>query len=99
MVAERTEAGRCAVGQGTHVCRYALVATIADRCVTAWTSGDPGQIAALYDDAATFTDSLLRIDAVGPEEVSGMAGARFSQGDFTLEVVEIYAQTNGPDGP
>ena len=75
------------------------LATIVDRYVTAWTSGDPDQIAALYDDNATFTDSLLRIDAVGPEEISGIAEARFSQGDVTLEVIEIYAQTNGPDVP
>ncbi|MCP3974115.1 MAG: nuclear transport factor 2 family protein [bacterium] len=75
------------------------LATIVDRYVTAWTSGDPSQIAALYDGNATFTDSLLRIDAVGPEEISGIAEVRFGQGDVTLEVVEIYAQTNGPDVP
>jgi hypothetical protein len=75
------------------------LATIVDRYVTAWISGDPSQIAALYDDNATFTDSLLQIDAVGPEEISGIAGARFGEGDVTLEVVEIYAQTNGPDAP
>ena len=75
------------------------LATIVDRYVTAWTSGDPSQIAALYDDTATFTDSLLQIDAVGPEEISGIAEARFGEGDVTLEVVEIYAQTDGPDAP
>jgi hypothetical protein len=75
------------------------LAAIVDRYVTAWTSGDPSQIAALYDDNATFTDSLLQIDAVGPEEISGIAEARFGEGDVTLEVVEIYAQTNGPDVP
>ena len=75
------------------------LAAIVDRYVTAWTSGDPSQIAALYDDNATFTDSLLQIDAVGPEEISGIAETRFGEGDVTLEVVEIYAQTNGPDVP
>ena len=75
------------------------LAAIVDRYVTAWTSGDPSQIAALYDDNATFTDSLLQIDAVGPDEISGIAEARFGEGDVTLEVVEIYAQTNGPDVP
>jgi hypothetical protein len=75
------------------------LATIVDRYVTAWTSEDPSQIAALYDDNATFTDSLLQIDAVGPEEISDIAGARLGEGDVTLEVVEIYAQTNGPDVP
>jgi hypothetical protein len=75
------------------------LATIVDGYVTAWTSGDPSQIAALYDDNTAFTDSLLQIDAVGPEEISGIAEARFGEGDVTLEVVEIYAQTNGPDVP
>jgi len=75
------------------------LATVVDRYVATWTSGDPGHIAALYDENATFTDSFLQIDAVGLEEISGIATARFGQGDVTLEVVEIYAQTNGPDVP
>ena len=53
-------------------CKQLPQLTIVDRYVTAWTSGDPDQIAALDDDNATFTDSLLRIDAVGPEEISGI---------------------------
>jgi hypothetical protein len=75
------------------------LAIIVDRYVTAWTSGDPGRIAALYDDSAMFTDSLRRIGSVGPDEISGIAERRFGHGAVTVEVLEIYAQTNGPDVP
>lgn len=72
---------------------------IVERYVTAWTSGDPDQIAALYADNATFVDNLNGIAAVGPSEISSTSRARFGQGDFILEVIAVYAQTNGPGLP
>jgi len=74
------------------------VGVIVERYVTAWASGDPDQIASLYDDDATFTDTLLGIEAVGPDEISGVAAIRFGPDDV-VEVIEVYAQTNGPDVP
>jgi hypothetical protein len=75
------------------------VATIVDRYVAAWTSGDAAQVAVLYDNGAVFSDSLRRIDSVGPEEISGIAKRRFGRDVVTIEVLEVYAQTNGPDVP
>lgn len=75
------------------------VGVIVERYVAAWTSGDPEEVASLYDDDATFTDSLLGIEAVGPDEIGDVAAGRFGQDDVTVEVIEVYAQTNGSDVP
>lgn len=73
---------------------------IIDRYLGAWTSGESGQIAALYADDAVLTDSLLGIDVVGSDAISSLADERFgSNPDITLEVLAVYAQTNGHYAP
>lgn len=68
-----------------------------DWYLDAWSSGDVEQIAALYAENATFTDSLLGIDATGPDEISLLSEARFGSGERNFEVVDVYAQTSGPE--
>ena len=69
---------------------------IIDRYLSAWSSRDRDQIAALYADDAVFTDSLFGIDALGSDAISSLADMRFgSDEDTTLEVLAVYAQTNG----
>jgi hypothetical protein len=72
---------------------------IVDHYIAAWTSGDIDQIAAIYADDAVFTDSLFGIEAVGPEEIGGLADERFGTGDVTFEVLNVYGQTNGYRAP
>lgn len=73
---------------------------IVDRYLSAWTSRDRVQIAALYAGDATFTDSLLGIDVVGSEAIANLADERFGQNqDVTFETVAVYAQTNDRHAP
>jgi hypothetical protein len=71
--------------------------TVVDRYLDAWSSGADDAIAALYADDAVFTDSLFDIDAAGPAEIGALAEARFGPGAWSHEVVELYAQTRGPE--
>jgi len=72
---------------------------IVRRYTTAWVSGDPKRIAELYADDAEFSDTLLGIDTTGSQDISGVADQRFGTGNFTLEVLEVFAQTDGPAAP
>jgi ketosteroid isomerase-like protein len=73
---------------------------IVDRYLAAWSSGDEGQVAALYTEEAVFSDSLLGMGTVGSGAIADLASQRFGQiGDITLEEMGLYAQTNGPDAP
>lgn len=73
---------------------------IVDRYLAVWSSGDEGQVAALYAEEAVFTDSLLGMGAVGPDAIAEFATQRFGPiGDITLEEMGLYAQTDGPDAP
>jgi SnoaL-like domain len=64
--------------------------------ISAWSSGDASQIAALYRDDAVFTDSLLGLSAQGAQQIGQLAQARFgAEGQVDLEVVDQYAQTYG----
>jgi len=73
---------------------------IVDRYVGAWTSGDEGQVAALYRDDAVFLDSVLGTRAEGPASIAELAEERFGPGkNETVEVVDLYVQTNGSNRP
>lgn len=64
--------------------------------VSAWSSGDASQIAALYRDDAVFTDSLLGLNAQGAQQIGQLAQTRFgAEGQVNLEIVDKYAQTYG----
>lgn len=64
--------------------------------ISAWSSGDAAQIAALYRDDAVFTDSLLGLSAQGAHQIGQLAQTRFgAEGQVNLEVVDKYAQTYG----
>ncbi len=63
--------------------------------VSAWTSGDAKQIAALYRDDAVFTDSLLGLKAEGARQIGSLGQERFGPAtDVSIEVLGTYAQTN-----
>ncbi|MEA2002532.1 MAG: nuclear transport factor 2 family protein, partial [Actinomycetota bacterium] len=71
-----------------------------DRYITAWTQRDAGAIAALYNDNALFTDSLLGLDANGASSVADLADIRFgSKGDLSIEVLDLYSWTDGYGQP
>lgn len=64
--------------------------------VSAWSSGDAAQIAALYRDDAVFTDSMLGLSAHGAPEIGQLAQTRFGgASDVSIEVLNSYTQTNG----
>jgi hypothetical protein len=53
------------------------VLALADAYLQAWSSSDPGAIAALYSPGAELTDSLLRLEVSGPDAIVHNAhGAR-----------------------
>jgi ketosteroid isomerase-like protein len=67
-----------------------------DHYLAAWTSHDRDAIAALYSDDADFTDSLLGLEAEGADAIGDLADVRFgSAGNLTIEVLGLYAWTNG----
>ncbi|MFH1834177.1 MAG: nuclear transport factor 2 family protein, partial [bacterium] len=73
---------------------------IAERYLAAWSSGDGARIAALYSRDATFSDSLLGIRAQGSDAIAELGPKRFGSGStVTFEIIDLYAQTNGPDPP
>jgi hypothetical protein len=70
--------------------------TIAGRYLAAWSSGDKDRIAALYHKDATFSDTVLGLQAQGPAAISELSQKRFgSAGKVTFEIMDLYAQTNG----
>jgi hypothetical protein len=74
--------------------------TIADRYVAAWSSGDEGQIAALYAENAQFDDTMFDLDGEGSNGIAGLSQERFGpDGVADLEVLGLAAQINGPSSP
>jgi ketosteroid isomerase-like protein len=68
---------------------------IADRYLAAWSSGDKDRIAGLYRDDAAFSDSMRGIQAQGAAAIAEVGDTRFgSGGPLTLEVIDLYVQTN-----
>ena len=68
---------------------------IADRYLAAWSSGDKDRIAALYRDDAVFSDTMRGIQAQGAAAIGELGDTRFgSGGPLTLEVIDLYVQTN-----
>ncbi len=79
---------------GVDACPEAQV--MVDRYAAAWSSGDPDLMAALYAGDATFTDSVLGIEAAGAAEIGGLSERRFgADAPIDIEVIDVYAQTNG----
>jgi hypothetical protein len=73
---------------------------IAERYAAAWSSGDKKRIAALYRNDATFSDTMLGIQARGSDAIAKLWSGRFGSGTkVTLEIIDLYGQTNGPDPP
>ena len=71
-----------------------------DRYIAAWTSRDAGAIAALYSDEAQFTDSLLGLEAAGPEHIGNLADSRFgSTGRLEIDVLDLFSWTDGYGQP
>jgi ketosteroid isomerase-like protein len=71
-----------------------------DRYVAAWTEGDPDAFAGLYHEQATFSDSLLGLDATGRDAIAGLADQRFgSANGLSIEVLDLYAWTAGTTEP
>jgi len=68
--------------------------------ISAWSSGDAAQIAALYRDDAVFTDSMLGLSAEGAQEIGQLGQSRFSPGaDIRIDVLDRFVQTNGYGQP
>ena len=66
------------------------------RYVQAWSSRNADDIAVLYSDDAAFTDSMLGLEAAGGGDVAELADVRFgSGGDLTVDVLGLYAWTDG----
>ena len=72
---------------------------IVDRYVAAWAAGDSGSIAALYAEDATFTDTLLGLEASDARAIGGLADRRFGSSVVTIEVLDLYAWTDGITAP
>jgi hypothetical protein len=73
---------------------------IADQYLSAWSSGDKAQIAALYGDEAAFVDTMLGLQAQGPAAIGELLNKRFgSAGKVSFKILDLYAQTDGPDPP
>ncbi len=71
-----------------------------DRYISAWSTRDSDAIAALYSDEGSFTDSMLGLDAIGPESVGALADRRFgSTGELTIEVLDLFSWTDGYGQP
>lgn len=70
-------------------CTNEIQAT-ADSYVTAWSSGDTDQIAALYSADATLSDSLFGVNATGPEGIAQSRGKRFGSGEIAMTVEGVY---------
>lgn len=69
---------------------------LADRYLSAWQSGDEGQIGALYSTDATFEDRVFGLSASGADEIADLVARRFGPPEsFTLEKIEAWAQTDG----
>ena len=67
-----------------------------ERYIAAWSSRGPDAIAALYSDDALFVDSLLGLEAKGADDIGDLAEERFgSAGNLTIEVLGLYAWTDG----
>lgn len=69
--------------------------SIVDTYIDTWTSGNPDRIATLYAPTAVLIDTMLGINATGPNEISKQATTRFGQGDSTVTATSAYVQTNG----
>lgn len=73
---------------------------IVDRYQKAWSSGDKAQIAALYRQDASFSDTMLGLQAQGPAAIAELSDKRFgSASKITFKLIDLYALTNGPDPP
>ncbi len=73
---------------------------IVDRYLAAWASGDGGRIAALYHPDASFSDTVLGLQAQGAAAIAALGEKRFGSGaPVTLEVIDLCAQTNGKYPP
>ena len=73
---------------------------IADRYLTAWSSGDKARIAALYHPDAVFSDTMLGLQAQGPAAISELSQKRFgSASKVTFKIIDLYAQTNSYKPP
>ena len=71
-----------------------------DRYTTAWVGNDSEALAALYSQDATFTDSMLGLDASGSTAIGELADKRFgSPNGPSIEVLDLYAWTDGPSPP
>ena len=69
--------------------------TIVSSYIDAWASGDTEAIAALYATDAVLVDTMLGIDATGPDDISQQATARFGTGPYTIDTSAVYVQTDG----
>jgi ketosteroid isomerase-like protein len=66
------------------------------RYITAWSGGDPEEIAALYSEEATFADSILGLYGSGSDAIGELAEQRFgSDSGPTVEVLDLYVWTDG----
>jgi len=72
---------------------------IVDGYVAAWSSGDATAIAALYGDDATLTDEILGLEASGADAIGALAEKRFGPAPVTIEVLDVYAWTDGLSTP
>ncbi|MDH3260776.1 MAG: nuclear transport factor 2 family protein [Acidimicrobiia bacterium] len=71
-----------------------------DRYITAWSLRASNAVAALYSRDAVFTDSLLGLEATGADEIGDLAAGRFgSAADLSIEVLGLYAWTDGHSPP
>jgi ketosteroid isomerase-like protein len=69
---------------------------LANRYLSAWQSGDKDQVASLYSSDATFEDRVFGLSATGADEIADLAAQRFGPPDsFTVEEIEVWAQTDG----
>lgn len=68
----------------------AEIQSMANRYVTAWSSGEADQIASLYSAQATLADSMFGISATGPDRIAASHRERFGSGEITMNVEGVY---------
>lgn len=67
----------------------------ANRYLAAWSAGKADAIAAVYQEDASFSDTLLGIDVVGSAAIAQIADKRFGPGVPTCSAIDLYGLTNG----
>jgi hypothetical protein len=75
-----------------------ILTELMDAYVTGWSSGDPGQVEALYAETAVRVEALYGVELEGSTEIARYATGFFQRhGDAVLRIVEPFVFGRGGD--